>query len=68
VEGLEVKNCINVMIEDDMAAFSTKLIRLLNDPELSRQLSQSARQLAVEKYDWTKIASYLNEVLHGVQI
>jgi len=67
VEGLEVRNCTHVMIEDDMAVFASKLIQLLNDSKLSKQLGQSARQLAIEKYDWTKIASHLNEILQRMQ-
>jgi glycosyltransferase involved in cell wall biosynthesis len=67
-EGLEVKNYTHVMIEDDMAVFASKLAQLLNDTKLSKQLGQSARQLVIEKYDWTKIASHLNEVIQRMLI
>jgi glycosyltransferase involved in cell wall biosynthesis len=67
-EGLGVKNGTHAIIEDDLTVFASKLIQLFNDPKLSHKLGQSARQLAIEKYDWTKIASHLNEIIKGLQI
>ena len=67
-EGLEAQNCIHLMIEDDLSKFATKLTQLLNDPTLSRQLGQSARQLVIEKYDWTRIASHLNELIQRMPL
>jgi glycosyltransferase involved in cell wall biosynthesis len=67
-EGLEVKNGVHAVIEDDISVFASKLTQLLNDPKLSKQLGLSARQLAVEKYDWVNIASYLNDVFRECKL
>jgi glycosyltransferase involved in cell wall biosynthesis len=64
VEGLDVQNGVHCIIEDDMAMFASKVSQILNDPKLSMQLGNSARQLVTEKYDWLKIAYYLNEVVN----
>jgi glycosyltransferase involved in cell wall biosynthesis len=61
-EGLNVQNGENAIIEDDLNVFSSKLIQLLNDEQLSTRLGRSARELVVERYDWNKIASDLNKI------
>lgn len=65
-EGLDVENGIHAIIEDDMNVFASKLIQLLNDKQLSRQLGQSGRELVVNKYDWHKIVGCLNEVCQSL--
>ncbi|MEM2129217.1 MAG: glycosyltransferase family 4 protein [Candidatus Bathyarchaeia archaeon] len=62
-EGLEVKNGVHIIIEDDMDLFALKIVALLENPKLSKHIGQSARQLVLDKYDWTKIGAYLNEVI-----
>lgn len=65
-EGLDVENGVHAMIENDMNVFASKLIQVLSDTQLSRQLGQSARELVVKKYDWSKIAGLLNEVCESL--
>ena len=65
-EGLNVKNGVHVIIEDDLDAFASKLTELLTDTQLSARLGQSARELAVEKYDWSNIASDLNKLFRNL--
>lgn len=62
VEGLEVENEVNVLIEDDIKEFAVKVIKLLKDQALSTELGKAARKLVVDKYDWNKIAEHLNTV------
>ncbi len=66
VEGLNVKNGVHALIEDDLDVFASKLIQLLNDPQLSVCLGQSARELAIDKYDWSHIVSDLNQVFQNL--
>lgn len=66
VEGLDVKDGIHVLIEDDLNVFASKVIQLLNDKQLSRQLGQSARELVVNNYDWNRIAGCLSKVYQNL--
>jgi glycosyltransferase involved in cell wall biosynthesis len=61
-EGLDVENGVNVIIEDDMKEFASKIVRLLKDKELAAELGNAARKLVAEKYDWHKIGQQLNDV------
>jgi glycosyltransferase involved in cell wall biosynthesis len=65
-EGLNVENGVHVIIEDDLNLFASKLTELLTDTQLSARLGQSARELVVEKYDWSNIASDLNKVFQSL--
>jgi len=56
VEGLEVTNGFNILIEDNMERFASKIVQLLKDQTLCNNLAEAARELATTKYDW-KIAS-----------
>lgn len=64
IEGLEVKNGVNALIEDDINEFANKVIKLLKDETLSRRLGKAARELVVSKYDWRKIGKQLNAVYY----
>ena len=61
VEGLNISNGIHVLVEDDIDMFASKLIQLLKDKRLSRQLGHSARELVVSNYDWDKIGGCLKK-------
>jgi len=60
IEGLEVKNGENVLIEDDMNKFAVKITKLLEDKALSARIGKAARELVISKYDWKKIGEKLN--------
>lgn len=66
VEGLEVKNGVHVLIEDDMNEFATKVTKLLKDKVSSRRLGKTARELVVNKYDWKKIARQLDTIYRNL--
>jgi len=61
-DGLDVKDGVNVLIEDDMEKFASKIVLLLKDRELAIKLGNAARKLVVAKYDWSKIGKQLNDV------
>jgi glycosyltransferase involved in cell wall biosynthesis len=65
-EGLNIKNGVHAIIEDDLNVFASKLTQLLNDKQLSARLGQSARELAVDKYDWSNITYDLNKVFQSL--
>lgn len=60
VEGLNVENGSNVLIEDDLDEFHTKVIELLRDENLRASLGRSSRELVVRDYDWGAIGKKLS--------
>ncbi len=66
VEGLEVKNGVNVLVEDNMNEFATKVTKLLKDRGLSMRLGKAARELVVNNYDWNKIGRQLNIIYQNL--
>ncbi len=52
VEGLDVVPNRDIVIEDDMGAFSDHIVRLLNDRAEAERLGRNARQLVSDKYRW----------------
>jgi len=65
VEGLDVCNGVDVIIEDDVNNFASKIIELLEDEDKRAKIGSSARLLALEKYDWFTITKKLDTFLGG---
>jgi len=61
-EGLDVKNGVNILIEDDMDKFATEIIDLLMNEELRIRLGKAAREFVTKKYDWRIIGKQLDTV------
>lgn len=61
IEGLEINDGENVLVEDDLERFAARIIQLIEDKDLSEKLGRKARELAVQKYDWQKITKQLDE-------
>jgi glycosyltransferase involved in cell wall biosynthesis len=61
-EGIEVTPDKNILVSDSPEAFAAQVLRVLNDPELGRQLAASGRRLVEEKYDYRKVCRSLEEV------
>jgi glycosyltransferase involved in cell wall biosynthesis len=61
-EGLDVKNGVNILIEDDMDKFATEIIDLLMNKELRIRLGKAAREFVIKKYDWRIIGKQLDTV------
>jgi len=51
-EGLEATHEKDILIADTPSAFAEHLIRLCEDADLWRTLSENGRQLVEQKYDW----------------
>ncbi|SYZ73062.1 putative Glycosyl transferase group 1 [Candidatus Zixiibacteriota bacterium] len=62
-EGLEVANEKHLLLADTAKSFAEAILRLMNDSELRRNLGESGRQLAVEKYSWDILAEKLQRFL-----
>jgi len=60
-EGIEAVPGSDILIEDEPAAFADAVSRLLAEPSLVARIGQSARQLAVDRYGWSKAAWALED-------
>jgi glycosyltransferase involved in cell wall biosynthesis len=58
-EGIEAVPGRDFFVEDEPAAFADAVNRLLAEPSLAARVGQSARQLAVERYAWSRAAREL---------
>jgi glycosyltransferase involved in cell wall biosynthesis len=58
-EGIEAVPGRDLLVEDEPVAFADAVNRLLAEPDLAARIGQSARQLAVERYAWSKAARVL---------
>ena len=58
-EGLEIEDGVNIFIENNLERFAFRIIQLLTDPNLSKDIGAAARILATTTYDWTCILQKL---------
>jgi len=64
-EGLNVKNGVNIFVEDDLENFALRIIELLKNRHLSVSMGAAAKELAAT-YDWNKIARKLENGLYSL--
>jgi sugar transferase (PEP-CTERM/EpsH1 system associated) len=62
-EGLPVSHNRDIVIADDPQQFAHDVVRLMRDAEARQTLETAARQLVVERYDWSAVASDLEQAL-----
>lgn len=67
VEGLDVKDSVNVLIAHDADDFTYKAIALLKDRSLYNKIRINARQLIEKTYNWQKIAGNLEKIYVGLK-
>jgi glycosyltransferase involved in cell wall biosynthesis len=61
-EGIEVTPEQDILIGDIPDEFAAQVLRVLNEPNLGRQLAANGRKLAEEKYDYRKACRSLDDV------
>ncbi len=54
-EGLEVQSGKHLLIADQPAQFAASVIRLLSEKDVRQNLTQNARELVQDKYDWAMV-------------
>ena len=65
-QGLEVTDGKHLLIADNEADFSRRVIELLRDSQRSHTVAAAARALAVDKYDWNRIIANLEPALRDL--
>lgn len=65
-EGIEAVPGRDILIEDRPEAFADAVSRLLLEPDLAACIGRSARQLAVERYAWSRAACALEGFYHRI--
>jgi sugar transferase (PEP-CTERM/EpsH1 system associated) len=65
-EGLPVTSGQNVVIADEPAPFAQAVVHMIRDVEARRRIETEARQLVVERYDWSAVAHDLEDALARV--
>ncbi len=58
-EGIEVTDGKDLYLADTPQEFATKVLALLEDQQLQREMAAKARELVVKNYDWASIARRL---------
>jgi glycosyltransferase involved in cell wall biosynthesis len=66
VEGLEVKDGENIILEDDFEKYPGLIRELIANPERSASLGKNARNLVLERYDWCRIGTDLEGVFKNL--
>lgn len=61
-EGIEGEHGVHYLVADDPGLFAKSVGDLLSDTALRERLGKSARQLAVERYDWGKICEKMGVI------
>lgn len=60
-EGIEIKDGVDIFIEDNLDCFALRIIELLQNSGLSASMGKAARLLAASTYDWATIAKKLEK-------
>ena len=61
-EGIAVTPDQDVLVADDAASFAEKVVALMNNEPMRRQMSERGRALMEARYDWQVIAPELERV------
>jgi sugar transferase (PEP-CTERM/EpsH1 system associated) len=66
IAGIDAQAGRDILVADEPEAFAESVIRLLNQPQLRRELARNAKKLINQKYDWQKNLRVLDRILEGI--
>lgn len=66
-EGLPLTPGRDVVIADTPREFAAAVCRLLENEDERQRMESAARQLVLERYDWSRVASDLEDALYRVR-
>lgn len=61
-EGINAKNGEEIFAEDDPAQFAKRIIQLLKDENLRKDMGHKARKLVEERYSWNVVLGRVEEI------
>jgi glycosyltransferase involved in cell wall biosynthesis len=65
-EGIDARPGEDLLLADDAATFAAQVVALLGDGTLRARLSQAARSLVAERYDWERIGPRFESLVRAV--
>jgi polysaccharide biosynthesis protein PslH len=65
-EGKEYEDGVHLLIADTPDEFAEKTVHLLTNPDLVNRISDNARKLVVDRYDWDVITQQLLQIYSGI--
>ena len=65
-EGLDYENGKNIIIEDDIDNYHNRIINLIEDEKMMKQLGNQGEMLVKEKYDWKIYTEKLKKIYETV--
>lgn len=66
MSGLGVENGKHVIIEDDLGKMAEKIIEVVTNPNLAKELAISSRKFVEANYDYEKMAKKLSNIYESV--
>ncbi len=66
IQGIDAQPGRDVLVADDPKVFAEEVIKLLKEPALRQKLTQNARKLIDEKYDWQKNLKTLDQIIRNI--
>jgi glycosyltransferase involved in cell wall biosynthesis len=63
VGGIDVANERELLVADEEVAFAAAVMRCLSDHPLAQRLAARGRELAAERYSWTRIGTHYASLL-----
>ncbi|MBU1152358.1 glycosyltransferase family 4 protein [bacterium] len=67
-EGIEVTNLKDIMIADQPEDFAQKVVTLIKNKNLRKEIGKNARSLVEERYDWKIIIERYNQMLQELTL
>jgi glycosyltransferase involved in cell wall biosynthesis len=63
MDGLELRENVDLLIADDPRQFASKVMQLMADPTYAARLAESGRAFVTARYSWTSSADELESTL-----
>lgn len=64
-EGIDISPPKDILIADSAADFAEAVLRVLNNPDLARNLGNAGRETVLEKYNWKTVYSKWEAIYGG---
>lgn len=66
IGGIDAKDGIDVIIRDDPEGIARATIELIENPDLAKRISENAKKLVKQKYEWDPIAQNLSNIYENL--